>query len=171
MQPQLVLIKRRSLDNKNEYHTFVELYEAYIAELSTFSSRISEEEVSEEETLGIWFNPNTQIYFVLYKEKPIGFLLLGINTNKHEDSNWYIGEFYIAKKYQYQGIGKEIACELLSKQRGKYCFYVLKKNIRAMKFWEKVFSRCSYTDVTSNYACDFTPVDCVFKMYTPSEAV
>lgn len=145
------------------------MYKAYIAELSTFSSRVSEEKVSEEETREIWSNPDILMYFINHENKNVGFLMLGINGNKHEESNWFIGEFYIAKKHQGQGIGKTVICDLLQKQRGRYCFYVLKKNIRAKEFWKRVFAGCAYENTTNNYFCELTPADCYFNMYSPSE--
>ena len=115
----------------------------------------------------MWYNPDIEIYFVLAGKSVIGFLVLGINENKHESSDWFIGEFYIAKNYQSQGIGKKVIGDLLKRKKGSYCLFILRNNVRALQFWDKAFGTNNYVNTTERFFCNCTPDDCIFKMYEP----
>lgn len=151
--------------NQEDFSCFVRMYTAYIKELSTFSERLKNKEVTLCETAQIWYNPNIEKYFVIEHKTVAGFLLLGVNGNKHQDSDYYVAEFFIVKDKRRQGIGSATIKKLLQAQKGRYCLFVLHKNKAASLFWQKVFADCNYVDVSEKHLCDCTPDDCEFRMY------
>ena len=157
--------------NCKMFRDFAKLYTDYIHELSVYSERIKREEVTDAEIELAWLNPDLRRYFVNQGKDCIGFLLIGINENKHESSNWFIAEFYIAKEYQGKGIGKKAIRDLLGSKKGAYCLFILEENKRALCFWDKTFSESGYIDTTEFYSCDCAPNDCVFKMYEPKDSI
>ena len=167
-EPQLVLCNKKDLSLLTEFSC---LWTAYIDELSEYSERLRDEPVTEGEIISMWCNPDIELFLVLLGEKTIGFLLIGINRNKHECSDWFIGEFYIAKNYQGQGIGKKVIGNLLKKEKGSYCLFILHKNHKALCFWDKVFTANKYINTTERFFCGHTPDDCYFKMYEPVDDV
>ena len=49
-----------------------------------------------------------------------------------------IGEFFVARKFKRQGIGRESAFHLFDAYPGKWLIRVLEENSGACEFWEKV---------------------------------
>lgn len=158
-------------NNINLIPVFTELWTAYVDELSVFSKRLQDEPVTEGEILSMWYNPDLEIYFVSLDQEYIGFLLLGINGNKHECSDWFIGEFYIAKKWQSKGIGKSVVNQLLSRKKGSYCMFILRNNVRALEFWKRTFDKNGYENTSERFFCGSTPDDCYFRMYEPKDSL
>ena len=103
MSTQLKLIKRTPDLSTNAFSSFLAMYKSYIEELSAFSQRLRDEPVSIMEVCDIWNNPDVELYFVMHDDEPAGFIVLGINANKHESSDWFIGEFYIKKNLYFSG--------------------------------------------------------------------
>ena len=162
--PNLVLIDEHNNTAKN---TFVLLWYSYIKDLSVISPRIALCEPSSEEAASILENPDVENYFIVIDNEIVGFLLLGKNGNKHEESDWFIAETYVKKEFQNKGIGKTVVRQLLLKRRGAYCLFILKKNFRARRFWKEIFAECEYEDVSSQFLCEHTPEDAIFRMYSP----
>ena len=156
-----------NIDDESEMRVFGSLYRDYVAELSEFSDNLKAKPVTKNELLRICYNRSLEKYFVLANDQIVGFLLLGVNKNKHEASDWFIGEFYIKKSHQEQKIGQSVIQKMLENQKGRYCLFILNKNKRAKYFWDKVFTECGYRDVSSDYFCDCVPDDCIFRMYGP----
>ena len=151
-----------------DFCTFTRLYKDYFTELSAISPSISDS-VKESDIFNMCRNRELERYLISFNDNIVGFLLIGIEGNKHPDSDKYIGEFYIAKQYQSQGIGKEVMTEYLRKNKQKYSLYILKKNERAILFWNNVFNACGYKDISWKYTAEKTAVRLFFKMYKPIE--
>lgn len=161
-----MMLRECDLHNTGEYIEFRNMYGSYIEELSAFTDRLKDFPLSDE-TASIWPLPCIQKRFVIYDGKIVGFLLIGIDENKHPDSDWYIEEFYIKKEYQNQGIGQAVVKEMLNSAKGRDCLFILNGNQRASHFWEKVFVDSGYENVSSNFV-DIAPMeDCEFRMYEP----
>lgn len=157
-------LREFDLRNTSEYLEFVNMYRSYIEELSTFTDRLDNFPLYDE-TTSIWQYSSIQKYFVINDDKIVGFLLIGIEDNKHPDSDWYIEEFYIKKEYQNKGIGTAAIKELLETKKGRYCLFVLWRNLRAAHFWQGVFTDSGYINVSQNHV-DIAPLeDCEFRMY------
>lgn len=154
--------------NQKEFSTFASMYTNYIEELSEYSERLKGKAVTLYETAQIWCASNIEKYFVLKENKTVGFLLLGIKDNKHEFADYFIAEFYVVHKKQGQGIGSSAMREILQKQKGRYCLFVLNKNTAASRFWDNAFSDSDYINVSEKYSCNCTPDDCEFRIYEPA---
>ncbi|MBQ8248054.1 MAG: GNAT family N-acetyltransferase [Lachnospiraceae bacterium] len=161
-----MFLRNCNLKNTSEHLEFVNMYRSYIEELSQFTNRLKAFPLYDEVSF-MWNCQSIQKYFVIHEGQIIGFVLIGIEDNKHPESDWYIEEFFIKKEYQNMGLGKAVAKELLETKRGRYCLFILKRNMRASHFWQKVFTDAGYIDVSQNHV-DIAPMeDCEFRMYEP----
>lgn len=159
-----MFLRNCDLNNIREYLQFLDTYREYIEELSQFTDRLKDFPLRQEVSF-MWNCQSIQKYFVIHEGQAIGFVLIGVEDNKHPESDWYIEEFFIKKEFQNQGLGKAAAKELLEAKRGRYCLFVLRRNFRAACFWEKVFTDSGYMNVTQNHI-DIAPMDdCEFRMY------
>ena len=147
-----------------EYLEFLDMYREYIEELSQFTDLLKDFPLQQEVAF-MWDCQSIIKYWVICEGQIIGFVLIGVEDNKHPESDWYIEEFFIKKEYQNKGFGKAVAKELLETKRGRYCLFVLQRNVRASHFWQNVFTEAGYIDVSQNYV-DIAPMDdCEFRMY------
>lgn len=147
-----------------DFCLFTRLYKDYITELSKHSSRIRSNPVRESQLFDICRNPDLERYFISCDEQIVGFLLVGINGNKHEDSNRYIAEFYISEEFQSKGIGKAAAERYIRENPGAYCLYILRENARAIYFWSSVFFDLKYVETSWKYP-NMSDRETFFKMY------
>ena len=150
--------------NGKDFCLFTCLYKDYATELSEYSDRLRANPVRESELFNICRNPDLERYFISCNGQIVGFLLVGINNNKHEESDRYIAEFYIAKEFQSKGIGKAAVTQYIEENSGVYCLHILKKNTRAIYFWSGVFSDLGYTEISWKYP-NLSNEDTFFKMY------
>ncbi len=76
--------------------------------------------------------------YLIYKSGiPVGFALVhDITVNPQAD--WKIAEFFIMTPYRHQGIGKQAVEWLFKKHHGIWEISVLKDNVSALKFWNKL---------------------------------
>lgn len=87
------------------------------------------------------------------KGRIAGFILL--QTGKYappSKEDYYIGQFFILKRYRRKGIGKEAVRQLFIRYPGKYLIGQLINNIPAIKFWKSAYSYCEvqYSETTES---------------------
>lgn len=114
--------------------------------------------------LDIWWKDKEQRFpYIIYRDKePIGFCLVACPTKPDEDIDNYLVEFFIAKKHRNQGIGREIAKEIIKKFNGRWTLRVLPRNRNAYVFWQKTIKEIGnaieyreYTDDDKMNCIDF----------------
>lgn len=81
--------------------------------------------------------------YVIYKNCiPVGFALVNdITVNPR--ANWKIAEFFIMAPHRHQGIGKQVVEKLLKMHHGLWELSVLKDNLSALKFWNKMLDNAT----------------------------
>ena len=152
--------------SKIENIIFERMYRDYISELGQFSDRIKAEPVSAQEFENIYNNQSLIKIFILNNSGvKIGFCLLGFGDNTHPETDYYIGEFYIAPEHRREGWGRSAIKELLSLLPGKYCYHILKGNKVARLFWDRVVKasksvKLRLYDISNLSDCDFFAFDC-----------
>lgn len=153
-------------NNTKQIHQFRTMYRSYIAELSQFSEEIKNKPVTLDELYDIDTNPLLERYFLTDKNnKPIGFVLLGFKENTQPGTDWFIAEFYIQPSARRKGNGRKAFKEILQTHPGAFCYFVLQQNIPAQKFWNKMRNEFNCEDITNNYICMHTPVNCFFEAF------
>ncbi len=146
------------------FSIFEELYFTYNNTLSKYSERIRQNPITQKDIKDIYINPLLKKYFILNEDNnPIGFFLLGIKENTQPGTDWYIAEFYIKSEYSRQGYGTKAIKRLFTIYPGIYCYFVLKENTPAHKFWAHIKTKFNCIDLTADYdATPYTPEDCTF---------
>jgi len=89
-----------------------------------------------EELSDYWEKADHYPYLIRVDASVAGFAL--IRPFPNEPDRTEIGEFFVARKFKGQGIGKESAFQLFDAYPGKWLVRVLENNSGAVQFWEKV---------------------------------
>ena len=159
-------MKEYNPSNLQQKYTFFKMYTDYCNELSQYSQRLRNEPVTPEDVYETETFPLLERYFIEDENgKPIGFMLFGFKENTHPETDWFIAEFYILPAYRHRGYGEKGITKFLQKHPGKYCYFVLKENIPAQKFWNRIREKLNCQDITSRLECEHTPSDCFFEAF------
>ena len=165
------MIKRITL-KPTEAHKFSyteqELYYDYKKELWS----ISGESGFPREKVNSWYMTNTksETYFIrildtLQTPEQIGFMLIGVNSNCHEDADYYIQDSYILLEYRRQHIMEDAFQSFIKSHPGKYCLIILNDNKPAISFWNKQFGMNLYKEVPIEDYHGMTDEFCTFHAF------
>jgi predicted acetyltransferase len=107
-------------------------------------------------------------FYLLYSEEnaPIGFAVIGHDSNCHPLADMYINEFYIKPSYRNNGYGRDLfegIQSLLPTEIDRLCMYILKNNTNAIEFWSRALNP-EWIDVTYAYSNN-TPKHLLWYMY------
>lgn len=72
------------------------------------------------------------------KGKLIGFVIIGTGDNCRPDCDYYIAETYIDRRHRRNGIMKKFITEYIKAHPGRYCLFILDKNVPAKFFWKSI---------------------------------
>ncbi len=120
----------------------------YQNELSQYSDEFQELDESgylDANAVDVYFDNNASVipYIVLKDNHIIGILVLSKPPYVKPGFDYCIQEFFLIGSSRGKGIADKVIHELLMLHPGKYCFIVLKHNLRAMKFWNRICSDIS----------------------------
>jgi predicted acetyltransferase len=119
--------------------------------LELYQYDFSEFDGSDLGPLGVYDYPYLDHYWVESERVPYlvrvdgslaGFVLLArynYATGLHD--HWVLAEFFILRKYRYQGIGEHVARFIFNHYEGPWQVAQIPENQPAMQFWRKVISR------------------------------
>lgn len=153
---------------------FNEMYKNYHNELGQYSKVIKFNPYPTEFLEDIKKESIWETYYILSDSgQTIGFVIIGIKSNKHYLSDFYIAETYIRKEYRRKGYATKAIKEIILKKRADcYCLYILKKNTKAKMFWKRFNEGVSFVDITST--SDNLPLhdnECDFFIYKKKSLV
>ncbi len=139
------------------------MYKDYTAELSKYSDRVKRKEITETFFADIYSYP-FGIPHLIYNDdkKLVGFFILGFDENTHPLTDYFIQEFYILNEFRRKGEGEKAVKQIFKEYPGKYCKYVLKENVGALKFWERIREKLSCEDMSKEIVKKNVPEDCLF---------
>lgn len=132
------------------YHEFVGMYGKYNQELHEIDDRV--EECDLYDLYIVFHQRDTKIFFYEVDGQTVGFIIVGVNTNKHIKSDYYIQETYIKPQYRHKGYGRSMCNQIINMYPSMVNMYILKKNDYAIKFWSAVYEK--YEDVSAEYGED-----------------
>lgn len=96
-----------------------------------------------------WVENNRYPFIVKVDRQLAGFVLVNQSTN-FPASKYSLAEFFILRKYRHQGIGRQVAFDILNLFDGQWEIYQAHTNIIAKKFWRNVLDVCTegnYTEI------------------------
>lgn len=89
-----------------------------------------------------WFEPTHAAFIIRVDEKLAGFVLVD-NEVVLEDSERSLTEFFVARKYRRQGVGRHAAVQVFERLPARWEVRVIAENVPGRDFWRKVLA--SYT--------------------------
>lgn len=95
-----------------------------------------------------WTDERRHPFFVVHSGKLAGFVLV----REINEGTFSIAEFFILRKYQGQGLGRQAATTVFKKFKGIWVVAWLEKNLPAQAFWIKTieaYSGDNFTKTTS----------------------
>jgi len=125
---------------------FDNLMQFYIYDFSEFLPIDLDEKASfKEEILDDYFaDQDKDAFLVLVDGLLAGFALVGAEIVLQQNQGGRcIKEFFIVKRYRRHGVGKTVATAIFSMYPGKWEVRVVRTNLPARVFWEKVISEYS----------------------------
>lgn len=88
--------------------------------------------------------PSTIWIDIKVDDVTVGFLVIGYGENCHLDAKYYIQEAFIMHGYRNRGLMTQALLDFMKDHQGSYVYYVLKKNLKAKKFWKTFFTKAGY---------------------------
>jgi len=122
------------------------LMQFYIYDFSEFLPIDMDEKASfKEEILDDYFaSPDKVPFLVLVDGLPAGFALVSAEiVSQQNQGGRCIREFFIVKRYRRKRVGKTVATTIFSMYPGKWEVRVVRTNLPARVFWERVISEYS----------------------------
>jgi predicted acetyltransferase len=93
-------------------------------------------------------NDEYHSFFIKSAERLLGFVILKITNNK---SSFEIEQFFILKKYNGKGIGKQAAIKIFDQYKGNWKVTQVERNYPAQAFWRKVIQSYSNNSYRETY--------------------
>jgi predicted acetyltransferase len=122
------------------------LMQFYIYDFSEFLPIDMDEKASfKEEILDSYFaDPDKVPFLALVDGLPAGFALVSAEiVSQQNQGGRCIKEFFIVKRYRRKRVGKTVATTIFSMYPGKWEVRVVRTNLPAKAFWERVISEYS----------------------------
>lgn len=135
------MIRLERIKKKN-YTLFKNLYQFYIYELSEFKEfPLNNFGKFEDSITNLYLIEEDLLpYFIIYNEKVVGFILIQSgNWSPSSSIDYYIGEFFILRMYQKNGLGYKAIKEVFKIHKGVYLVGQISSNIPAIKFWNNLY--------------------------------
>ena len=132
------MITINDFDNKNG---FTNLFQLYLYDLSKYNKNIEIEENGLYPAPWIdkeWDMPEFIPLRIEQNHNTCGFILLSKKPYSKPGTEFCIQEFFILREFRNKGIGQASIEQLFNKYSGSYSMLVIKHNIPAKLFWEKV---------------------------------
>ena len=86
-----------------------------------------------------WSKENRWPYFILVDDTIAGFVMISDKSEvKDRGTSFVISEFFVMRKYQRMGIGKQIVFQVLDLHKGTWQLKLHPKNLPSVHFWSKV---------------------------------
>ncbi|ROS04982.1 acetyltransferase (GNAT) family protein [Sinobacterium caligoides] len=91
-----------------------------------------------------WSEPDNHPYLIQYQGEIAGFSLL--RRYPDEESNYDIGQFFVLRKFEGKGVGREAFKQSVALYPGPWLTRVLHENKSALGFWLKVIAELTDGD-------------------------
>ena len=132
-----------SVGKKNR-ETFDHLFNLYLHDLSEYSIWVAERQGADgiflKGTTDRYFNDETMVYLIYYKEHLAGFVCLTTGTRADHKAEYMVSDYFILRAFRKTGFAKRAIRQVFRKYPGKYSLHVIKENIPAHRFWRGVIT-------------------------------
>ena len=129
---------------EEEKEIFKDMFYKYHNELSQYSTRLRDINLTDEYIEKIFNYEYSQKMFLVNDNEVVGFCIVDLNGYERSSSYYFLDEFYILPEYRRKRYGTEAIESILTEFQGEWHMYILKDNLIAQKFWCNVFNSINY---------------------------
>ena len=92
-----------------------------------------------------WSKENRWPYFILVDDKIAGFVMVSDKSEvRDRETSFVINEFFVMRKYQRKGIGRDIVFKILDFHKGTWQLKLHPNNLPSVHFWGKVIDEYTH---------------------------
>jgi predicted acetyltransferase len=85
-----------------------------------------------------WTDPDRSAFLVRADGHIAGFVLLDRESHSGRPADWNMGEFWVARHYRREGVGRIAARQAIAPRAGEWELAVARRNAAAQAFWRGV---------------------------------
>lgn len=94
-----------------------------------------------------WSEPGRGCFLIRADGQVAGFVLLDREAHSGEAVDWNMGEFFVARHYRREGVGRGAALAAIGSRPGQWELAVARRNRPALAFWRRVAAELATGDV------------------------
>ena len=134
---------------KEDKELYKNLFNILHNDISPYNNELQEVDKQgyfDSKTVDVYFQNNESVmpFIITADNKTAGAVVLTTKPYVKDGCDYCIQELIVLSLYRGKKIAAE-ACDIIFKKyRGRYCVIVLKENLRAIKFWDKLIAKNSY---------------------------
>lgn len=145
---------------KELYRNLFNMYQNELSQYFTSYQWVDNEGYFDKDTVEIYFQNNPLIYPLVIKwnGKNVGVMVVTKGSFPKGKCDYCIQDFFIIQSCRGKGVAEK-ACKLVfDKLKGNYSLRVLKRNHRAIAYWDKILSQCA-----TKVQADVNEEDLIYK--------
>lgn len=132
----------------NMEKAFINLFNIYAHELSKYNPWLGTQIDNDGNYLSEDVNQclndkSNEAYCIINENRPIGFVVFSYSDNADENV-CYIAEIFLLETSRRMGISESICKDFWRNNNGTCRLHVLKANVSAATYWEKLICKCGY---------------------------
>jgi len=90
-----------------------------------------------------WAEAGAEPYVIRADGRLAGFVLIDRHTHSGLPVDFNMGEFFVARHYRREGVGRQAALAAIQSRRGQWEIAVARRNLPAQPFWRGVAQACA----------------------------
>lgn len=90
-----------------------------------------------------WSEAGAEPYVIRVDGRLAGFVLIDRHTHSGLPVDFNMGEFFVARHYRREGVGREAALAAIRARTGQWEIAVARRNLPAQPFWRGVAAACA----------------------------
>jgi len=90
-----------------------------------------------------WSEAGAEPFVIRADGKLAGFVLIDRHTHSGLPVDFNMGEFFVARHYRREGVGRAAALKAIGERRGQWEIAVARRNLPAQPFWRGVAAACA----------------------------
>lgn len=90
-----------------------------------------------------WSEASAEPLLIRVDGKLAGFVLIDRHTHSGQRVDFNMGEFFVARPYRREGVGREAALAAIRARSGQWEIAVARRNLPAQPFWRAVAQSCA----------------------------
>lgn len=85
-----------------------------------------------------WSDPTRSAFLIRAAGELAGFVLLDVESHSGLPTDFNMGEFFVARHYRREGVGREAAMLAIQARPGQWELAIARRNTGALAFWRRI---------------------------------